>query len=230
MSASLRLDKRVVELLHCSRAEAQALIEAGAVRVDGDVVDTPQTPVTGERVEIDTTMPVEAPAPATMLLHKPAGMRFPDALAQVRPDTRAADDASGVRMRSAHFRHLVARLPLDDEASGLVVVSQDGRVLRRLGEDHASLEQELIVEVAGPPATDVLPRLAAGLPGRAKVSWQNEQRLRFAVKNLQPGQLRALCAQAGLEVVAIKRIRVGRIPLRQLAAGQWRYLAADERF
>jgi 23S rRNA pseudouridine2604 synthase len=230
MSTPLRLDKRVVELLRCSRSEAQALIEAGAVRVDGLVVDTPQTAVTDEHVEIDTTAPVEATAPATMLLHKPAGMRILDAVAQVRPDTRAADDGSAVRMRSAHFRHLVARLPLDHEASGLVVLSQDGRVLRRLSEDYASLEQELIVEVTGTPSADVLSRLAAGLNPRGKVSWQNEQRLRFALKNLQPGQLRPMCMQAGLEVVAIKRIRVGRIPLRQLAPGQWRYLPGDERF
>jgi 23S rRNA pseudouridine2604 synthase len=230
MSAPLRLDKRVVELLRCSRSEAQAMIEAGAVRVDGRVVDTPQTPVTDERVEIDASVPVAAAAPATMMLHKPAGMRFLDAIAQVRPDTRAADDVSPVRMRSAHFRHLHARLPLDHEASGLVVLSQDGRVLRRLSEDYASLEQELIVEVAGTPPAEVLPRLAAGLDPRAKVSWQNECRLRFALKNLQPGQLRPLCTQAGLELVAIKRIRVGRIPLRGLAPGEWRYLAGDERF
>ena len=63
-----------------------------------------------------------------------------------------------------------------------------------------------------------------------KVSWQNETRLRFAIKAVQGGQLRAMCEQVGLEVVSIRRLRIGRISLGKLPVGQWRYLAAGERF
>ena len=63
-----------------------------------------------------------------------------------------------------------------------------------------------------------------------KVSWQNETRLRFAVKGVRPGQLASVCAQVGLEALALKRIRIGRIPLAKMAVGEWRYLPASERF
>jgi 16S rRNA uridine-516 pseudouridylate synthase and related pseudouridylate synthases len=63
-----------------------------------------------------------------------------------------------------------------------------------------------------------------------KVSWQNETRLRFAIKAVRIGQIAHMCERVGLEVLSIKRIRLGRVPMAQLPVGQWRYLYADERF
>lgn len=236
MTEPVRLDKCVVELLRCSRADAQKLIQGGWVRVDGCVEESPQFKVGGQSVEVVEDARIETAEPATLLLHKPAGMRFLDCPAQARPETRWAHDDSGWRLLKAHFRHLLPRLPLDHEASGLVVLTQDARVQRRLSEDYASLEQEFVVEVQGAPAADALARLAYGLSyqGRklppCKVSWQNETRLRFAIKNVQPGQLRHMCDAVNLNVVTIRRLRVGCIPLRQMAAGEWRYLPTSERF
>src|SRR3546814_9707387 len=93
-----------------------------------------------------------------------------------------------------------------------------------------------LVEVSGEIAPYGLRKLNHGLHygGRAlppcKVSWQNEIRLRLALKGVQGGQLRDTCAQVGLDVVAIRRIRIGRIPLARLPVGTWRYLPAGERF
>ena len=178
--------------------------------------------------------------PATMLLHKPAGydtLRGPrPAGALVEPGTRWAEDPSGVELLERHFPHLTPLVPLDTEASGLVVASQDERVRRRLIEDRDQIEQEYVVETRGEIAPYGLARLNHGLhyDGRAlprcKVSWQNEFRLRFALKGVQPGQLRDVCGQVGLEVVAIRRIRIGRIPLGKMPVGTWRYLPAGERF
>ena len=63
-----------------------------------------------------------------------------------------------------------------------------------------------------------------------KVSWQNEIRLRFAIKDAQPGQLRDMCAQVGLDVVAIRRIRIGKVPLGKMPVGTWRYFPVGEKF
>jgi len=92
------------------------------------------------------------------------------------------------------------------------------------------------VEVAGELLPDGLKRLNHGLKfnGRAlppiKVSWQNETRLRFALKGMQPGQIAHMCKSVGLAVVAMKRIRIGRISMAKLQPGQWRYLMPHERF
>lgn len=63
-----------------------------------------------------------------------------------------------------------------------------------------------------------------------KVSWQNETRLRFALKGAQPGQIAHMCTSVGLQVLAMKRIRIGRMSMAKLQPGLWRYLMAHERF
>ena len=63
-----------------------------------------------------------------------------------------------------------------------------------------------------------------------KVSWQNEIRLRFAIKEPRPGQLRDMCKQVGLDVVAIRRIRIGKVPLLKMPVGTWRYFPVGEKF
>ena len=121
-------------------------------------------------------------------------------------------------------------------ASGLMVLTQDGRVWRRLTEDQDLIEQEFVVEVGGEIAPYGLRKLNHGLRynGRAlppcRVSWQNEIRLRLALKGVQGGQLRDMCAQVGLEVVAIRRLRIGKVPLTKMPVGAWRYLPVGERF
>ncbi|MFT2526257.1 hypothetical protein ACMWQA_27805, partial [Escherichia coli] len=54
--------------------------------------------------------------------------------------------------------------------------------------------------------------------------------LRFALKGVQPGQVAHLCERMELRILAMRRIRIGRVPLAGLAPGQWRYLAPQERF
>src|SRR5688572_30067142 len=240
MSEPVRLAKRVADLARCSRLEAEQYIKGGWVSVDGRVVEEPQHLVSIEVVELDPAAQLETVEPATILLHKPIGFdtisgRKP-AAALVKPETRWADDPSGVRLLQRHFHRLTPLMPLDAEASGLMVLTQDGRVWRRLNEDRDSIEQEFVVEVSGEIAPYGLQKLRHGLHygGRAlppcKVSWQNEIRLRFAIKGVQGGQLDHVCAQVGLDVVAIRRIRIGKVPLARMPVGTWRYLPAGERF
>jgi len=236
MTDPIRLDKYVADLLHCSRVEAQQYVEGGWVSVDGVVVEESQAMVSTQQVEIDPDAQLEAIEPATILLHKPAGFDARLAASLVTPATRSEGDASGVRMLQRHFNRLTPLMPLDDEASGLVVLSQDGRIWRRLTEDQASIEQEFVVEISGELLPYGMLRLAHGLryQGRVlppcKVSWQNEIRLRFAIKDVRPGQLRYMCGDVGLGVVAIKRIRIGKIPLSKIPVGEWRYLPVGEKF
>jgi 23S rRNA pseudouridine2604 synthase len=241
----VRLSHRVAELFGCSRAEADQYIQNGWVSVDGVVIEAPQHLVSDERVELHPDARIEAVEPATILLHKPAGFdaisgRNP-AVALVTPETRWADDPSGVRLLKRHFHRLTPLVPLDAQDSGLMVLTQDGRVWRRLTEDGDEIEHEYLVEVSGDIAPYGLARLNHGLSynGRAlppcKVSWQNEVRLRFAIKGAQGGQLRDMCAQVGLEVISIRRLRIGKVPIGKgpngaMPPGMWRYLPVGEKF
>ena len=240
MTDPVRLAKRVAELRACSRREAEQYITGGWVRVDGVVVEEPQFRVADQRVEIDPQADLAQTEPVTLLLHKPPGY---DAINGDKPAAQLlgaatlwAEDASGMRPLKKHFAQLTHCVPLESSASGLVVFTQDWRVARRLIEDVATLEHEVIVEVAGELAPDGLKRLNRGIPyqGRTppaiKVSWQSETRLRVALKGAQPGQITHLCEAVGLKVLSMKRIRLGRVPLGKLPSGQWRYLREDERF
>jgi len=251
---TIRLAKRVAEQLGCSRSTAEQFVEGGFVSVDGRVVEAP-----GARVRPDQGVAVAPDAsplaltPVTLLLHKPPGFEAglgpadgsvqgsrsqgaPQAATLLGTASHLPGDAPGIRVLQRHFRQLECFTPLPTEASGLVVYTQDRRIARKLAEDIEVLEQECTVEVKGTIAPDGLRRLGHGLSfnGRPlppiKVSWQSETRLRFALKGIRPGQVPAMCEAVGLAVVALKRIRIGRLPLAKLPEGQWRYLQPWEKF
>jgi 23S rRNA pseudouridine2604 synthase len=240
MTEPVRLSKRVAELVGCSRSEAEQYVQGGFVRVDGAVVEEPQFKVGGETVTLDPDARLVAAEPATLLLHKPAGHDSGSgplpALELLVPGNRWAEDGSGWKLHKRHFAHQAPAMALEPDASGLLVFSQDGRVLRRLQEDAEKLEQEFVVDVTGELAPYGWNRLSGGTQFNGwpvapfKVSWQSEARLRFAIKGVRPGLLQYLCAQVGLQAVAIRRIRLGRIPLAKMPPGQWRYLPVSERF
>ena len=231
-----RLSKVVAAMVPCSRREAEQYITEGWVRVDGKVVDEPQFRVAGEKVEIDPKARLQVAAPATMLLHKPAGMTTREAQSSLTAGTRWSGDTSGIRRLKSHDAGLVPLLALPQPASGLAVFSQDGRIVRKLREDAGIIEQELVAEVTGEIAPNGLQRLCRGLAfeGRAlppaRVSWQSEQRLRFAVKGITPELVPWMCEQVGLRLTALKRLRIGRVPMAGLPVGQWRYLLPGEKF
>lgn len=232
-----RLSKVVAAQVPCSRREAEQYIAEGWVRVDGQAVDVPQARVqAGQRVEIDPRARLQPPMAATFLLHKPPGTA-PDALVPLLvPSARWQGDTSRIRAVKTHQSRLRQLLPLPADASGLCVLSQDYRVLRKLTEDAAFIEQELVAEVQGRIGPDGLARLCHGLVREgqplppAHVSWQSETRLRFAVKGIAPHDIGWMCAQVGLEIRALRRIRIGRIAMAGLPVGQWRYLPMGDRF
>jgi 23S rRNA pseudouridine2604 synthase len=238
---AVRLAKRVAEVVPCSRAEAERYIAGGWVSVDGVVLEDPASRVRQEQdvVLLPGARPAD-PEPVTILLHKPAGVDLAGALALIGPDTlaQAQPGAPGAETRFLR-RHLVKLqplLPLEPEASGLVVFTQDWRVTRRLTQDTGRIEQEYVAEVTGAIADDGMARLNASMRigSRAtlplKASWQSEARLRMAGKDMRMGQVRTMCSAVGLEVHGLRRLRIGRIGLGQLPAGQWRFLSEFERF
>lgn len=236
MSEPVRLSKRLAELLPCSRREAELYIEGGWVTVDGEVVEEPQFKVQEQAVALRPGARAESQPPITLILHKPAGQDANLASELLDAANRASDDASGVHLLKRHLQRLSVPLTLESEASGLLVLTQNWGVIRKLTDDFSKIEQEYIVDVAGTLTAEQLKQLQFGLTynGRpltpCKVSWQSETRLRFALKAPQPGQIAHVCRAVGLQVLNIRRIRIGRQAMAKLQPGQWRFLGANERF
>jgi 23S rRNA pseudouridine2604 synthase len=236
MTDPIRLSKRLIEVIGCSRREAELYIEGGWVTVDGVVVEEPQFKVGEQRVELLPDAVLTPQEPVTLLLHIPAG-HYPDrAVESIGAAGHWVEDAAGIRPLKSHFDRLVSCAPLQAGADGLHVLTQDWRIERKLKEDLGKLEQEYVVEVIGTLSASQLKRLAHGLTFNGvalppcKVSWQNETRLRFALKNPLPGQIVFMCNSVDLKVLGMKRIRIGGVSMAKVPAGQWRYLASKERF
>lgn len=239
----IRLAKRVAELVPCSRAEAERFIAGGGVTVDGVVAEDPATRVTpSQAVTVLPGASMEEAPPVTILLHKPSGMnagvgaRGASALECLREESLLAGIHGAPRFLKRHLARLNLCTPLETDASGLLVYTQDFRVARKLIDDGERVEHEYVVEVSGGIGEGGLALLNHGLKfsgkpiNPMKVSWQSEGRLRFAAKGMRPGQIEHMCGAVGLEVTDIKRLRVGRISMGGLPEGQWRYLAQYERF
>lgn len=221
---TIRLSKRVAEMVPCSRREAELYIEGGFVRVDGVLVEEPGARVAPQQhVELAPDATLLEIAPVTILLNKPAGA----SAAALLTEANRAPEAQKERFLKRHVANLQAALPLPDQASGLFVFTQDFRVARKLVEEGDKVEQEIIVDVEGQIAEDGLQQLNQGA---GKASWQNEKRLRFAIKPPKPALIGKLCADVGLRATAQKRLRIGRIAMSGLPEGQWRYLQGYERF
>jgi 23S rRNA pseudouridine2604 synthase len=233
MTESIRLDKHLVQLIQCSRGEAQKYIEGGWVLVDGEIIDLPQFKIQEQKVVLDSNATLTAVLPRTMLLHVPVKFdttKPTSALSLITPDTHWENDNSGIKLLKRHFSRLLPTADIETGASGLMVFSQDGSIVRKLVEDAKTNEQEYIVEVKGSLSVADLEKLNTKiLRGRwelppAKVSWQNETHLRFALKHVYAGQIKFMCESVGLTIVTMKRIRIGRVSMGKIKVGEWRYL------
>jgi 23S rRNA pseudouridine2604 synthase len=240
MPDSIRFAKRVAECFSCSRREAEQYIEGGWVTLDGQVVEEPGARVLmQQQIQLLPGATLEEVTPVTVLLHKPAGLEAGAALQLITPATRIATGSredNDIRFLKRHLNDLALTQSLETSAAGLLVMTQDWRVTRKLVDDAARIEHEYIVEVSGELAPDGLTLLAHGLTFNGKplppikVSWQNETRLRFALKSPPRGLISHMCEKVGLQVVSMKRIRIGRVSMAALPTGQWRYLSQHEQF
>ena len=239
MREPIRLDKRCVELFGCSRGEAVKYIQGGWVRVDGEVEERPQFKVQDQKIELLEGASLEPIKPVTLLFNLPQGFSTDDSTAiqkLITPESHCEEDYSGVKILNKHFHDLKPASLLQNGASGLMVFSKDYNVLRVLLDNNIKKEEEYIIEFSDeytPEALEQLNKLAYGNDEshpQYKVSKQNEIRMRFVTKYAQPDQIETLCKRVGLKTVAIKRIRIGKVSMKDLPPGEWRYLTENTMF
>lgn len=244
-----RLSKVMAERGICSRREADEWIANGWVKVNGEIIET-----LGTRIDPDAEIIISSYAHehqaenVTIILHKPVGYvsgqaedGYEPAIVLVHPDNQWPDDPELHQHNPKQFhrgmlRGLAPAGRLDIDSTGMLVLTQDGRVARHLIGEDSTVEKEYLVRVTGEldDAGMKLLNFGLSLDGEklkpAKVSWQNEDQLRFVLREGKKRQIRRMCEMVGLQVVGLKRIRIGSVTLGKLPAGQWRYLRADERF
>lgn len=241
--SGVRLSKVMSERGLCSRREADLWIERGWVYVNGEQVSE-----LGSRIDPEAEISVSKEAvkdqakAVTILLHKPvgyvSGQPEPGSVPAV---TLVTPEAQVVQSGDPDFkpwmlRGLAPAGRLDVDSTGLLVLTSDGRVAKRLIGEHSDTEKEYLVRVSGTLIQGGLELLRHGLEldGKAlRPAWVkqlNEDQLHFILKEGKKRQIRRMCELVGLRVIGLKRVRIGRIRLGDLPLGQWRFLRADEAF
>ena len=241
---SIRLSKLMSNRGICSRREADEWIAKSWVKVDGVIVNELGSRVMPEvEIAVHPAASEEQERRVTILLNKPVGYVSGQAEDGHEPasvlfieENRWEDDPTTIKFHPMQAKGLAPAGRLDIDSVGLIVFTQDGRVAKQLIGDNSAVEKEYLVRVEGTLSEADLKLLNHGLSldgevlRPAKVSWQNEDQLRFVLREGKKRQIRRMCELVGLNVVGLKRTRIGMIPLGNLPAGKWRYLAADESF
>jgi 23S rRNA pseudouridine2604 synthase len=247
-AGTLRLSKRMSELGIASRREADEWIARGWVRVDGRVVaELGARVLPDQHITLDPKARGEQARRVTVLLNKPVGYvsgqaedGYEPAFVLVTARNQWREDHSGTQFVPTHLKNLAPAGRLDIDSVGLLVLTQDGRVAKQLIGADSEVEKEYLVRVeltAGAGlSSEGLALLNHGLEldgealAPARVEWINDDQLRFVLKEGKKRQIRRMCEAVGLKVTGLKRVRIGRVMLGDLPAGQWRYLRPDESF
>ena len=244
-SEGVRVSKRLTELGIASRREADEWIAAGWVRVNGRLAVLGQRVREGDSIDVDPNAKTQQARRVTILINKPIGYvsgqaedGHTPAVALLTPANHWREDPTPLKLHPGHLRGLAPAGRLDIDSTGLLVLTQDGRVAKRLIGDDTRVEKEYLVRVQPmrPLSDDAIALLNHGLvlddrPLRpAKVSWANEDQLRFVLREGRKRQIRRMCELVGLKVLALRRVRIGSVALGKLPPGQWRFLRDDEKF
>lgn len=222
---TVRLNKFLVDAGVCSRREADRLIEAGKVKVNGapavlgqKVLPTDHVRVLGRTAHIKRER-------VYLAYHKPVGVICTS-------DPTARDniiEAVGYPDRVFHIGRL------DVASSGLILLTNDGGIVNKILRAEGKHEKEYIVRVERPITAAFVERMQKGvmLDGQktlpAKVARMGADIFSLTLVEGRNRQIRRMCEALGFKTVSLKRIRVMHITLDNLPPGKWRMLTDEER-
>ena len=239
----VRLSKVMSGRGMCSRREADLWIERGWVFVAGERISE-----LGSRIDPDAEISISKEAKqdqarlVTILLNKPVGYvsgqpepGSTPAVTLIAAETQVRQSGDP-EFKPWMLRGLAPAGRLDVDSTGLLVLTQDGRIARKLIGEDSDAEKEYLVRVSGEMLKDGLRLLNHGLEldGKplkpARVKQINADQLHFILREGRKRQIRRMCELVGLRVTGLKRVRIGKVKLGDLAPGHWRFLRADEAF
>lgn len=236
-----RLSKVLSQRGICSRREADRFIEAGQISVNGEIIT-----VLGTKISEDADIKLLAKAQKTqnskitILLNKPMGYvstqsekNYPEAIDLVRSENQFKK-GKGSSFNPAILRKLAVAGRLDIDSKGLLLLTQDGALAKKIIGKDSIIEKEYLVRVQGELKEQTLRKLMKGLSldgeplKPAKVEVLEEGLLKMTLIEGKKRQIRRMCELIGLQVVNLKRVRIGNVNLADLPEGKWRYLSPKE--
>lgn len=228
----------------CSRREADYFIERGWVLVNGVKCNQLGSKFPDSvKIVLDRGAQNYQASQVTVILNKPVGYvsNMPEGLYREASVLLTWDNISGDRpqeediMAPCELTGLAVAGRLDIDSQGLMIFTQDGQLAKKIIGENTDIDKEYLVRVSGQLDEDDMHTLRSGVlefDGRrlkpAQVDWINQDQLRFVLREGMKRQVRRMCEAVGLEVLALKRVRIGKLRLRDLEEGKWRYLSPED--
>lgn len=227
---SIRINKYISNTGFCSRREADRLVAAGRVEVDGVAAVTGTPVYEGQRVTIDGNLVKPIERYSVYALNKPVG--YVSSLSDSQGKGIGCFVPDGLRL------YPVGRLDKDSE--GLMLLTNDGELMNRLLKASEGHEKEYIVTVDKNVSSDFLCRMERGVPITNKATGKKVVTAPCMTKYITDDtfsiiliqglnrQIRRMCGYFGYKVIRLRRVRIKNITLGNLKSGSIRKLTADE--
>lgn len=218
------VQKYLVEHGVCSRREASAFLKAGLIFINGKPA-RPGVPLNKtDVVTLDPSIERQLKTKQTIAIYKPRGVVC----------SIGSDEGPTVQNIFPKYKHLNIVGRLDKDSEGLLLLSNDGLVTKAVtGEEH-SVDKEYIVEVQEKINEQRISQLAkpmklkVGTTKPAEVECIDSHSFRIILQEGKNRQIRRMCGKIHLTVVALKRIRIGKIELGDMKPKETRKLTSEE--
>ena len=222
--SSISLNKYISQTGICSRREADKWIEAGRVRINGQLAKKGNRVGEGDKVTIDSKLLKARPEMVYIALNKPPGITC----------TTDRKDRDNIIDFINHPKRIFPIGRLDKASTGLILLTNDGDIVNDILREEHEHEKEYIVTVNKPVSRSFLEKMSKGVPILGTVT--KSCIVRKVGKNtfsiiLTQGlnrQIRRMCEFFNYKVVNLKRIRIMHLQLGNLKQGRWRDLTKQE--
>ena len=228
----MRLNKKLVQIGYCSRRNADKLIESKRVLVNGKIAVLGQIVNDGDNIEIDGQDIALDDKKIILAYNKPKGVICTES--KVEKQTKISDLIKDFGIDKRLFT--VGRL--DKDTTGLLIITNDGELSRKITNTKNNYEKEYEVLVNKDITKEFVEGLTKGvyleeldtttLPAKVKTNPKNKKKFNITITQGLNRQVRRMCMALGYRVYALNRIRIMNLKLKDLKIGEYRYITEKE--
>jgi len=221
---SINLNKFISSTGICSRREAEKLITAGRVTINGKPTQLGNRVFEGDIVKVDGKPLQAKPKTLYIALNKPVGIVC----------TTDSKERKNIVKFVGHPQRLFPIGRLDKPSEGLIFLTNDGDIVNKILRAGNNHEKEYIVTVNKEINERFVTRMSNGIPilgtvtKKCKVIQINTTTFKIILTQGLNRQIRRMCEYLGYEVTKLKRTRIMNVELGNLKVGEWRELTRDE--
>jgi 23S rRNA pseudouridine2604 synthase len=220
----IRINKFISEKGVCSRREADKLIEAGRITINGVKAETGSKVKASDEVRLDRKLLNKREELVYIALNKPVGIT----------STTEHKIKDNIVDFINHPKRIFPIGRLDKDSEGLILLTNDGDIVNKILRAGNNHDKEYIVTVDKPITTEFIKGMSSGvkildtITKPCIISKEGKNMFRIILTQGLNRQIRRMCEAFGYKVIKLKRIRIMNIHLKDLPTGRWRYLSAEE--